>query len=250
MPRRLRADDIRNVRFARRLVVAALAALALCAAAAAETGDPQYQLSPTDQAWTGTIVLGAPDVGSGWKQDGLSGGITGAGSESAASSSCSLPDMSDLVLTGGTYSPVYYRSDGTFVASTAVAWQTPEQAAADWSRNLQPAVMGCLAADLQAESTKQVKVVVTGRHQLSWPTFGEHSVAYRMALVFKARVKVKKKWRNVSAKATADFIAVGAGRARAMIWTFSYDAHPLSDFSKQKWAMLLAQRMASPPAQA
>jgi hypothetical protein len=53
----------------------------------------------------------------------------------------------------------------------------------------------------------------------------------------------------VSAKATADFIALGVGRSRAMIWTFSFDAHPLTDFSKQKWAMLLAQRMASPPAQ-
>jgi opacity protein-like surface antigen len=42
-----------------RLAAAALAALALCGAAAAATGDPQYKLSPADQAWTGTIVLGA-----------------------------------------------------------------------------------------------------------------------------------------------------------------------------------------------
>jgi hypothetical protein len=233
------------VTFARRLVVAAFAALALCAAAAAATGDPQYQLNPTDQAWTGSIILSAQDVGSGWKRDGFPGGITGA--DSGASATCSMPDMSDLVLTGGTYSPDFYRSDGAYVAATAVAWQTPEQAAADWFRSLQPAVMGCLAADLQAASTKQVKVVVTGRHQLAWPTFGDRSVAYRISLVLKARVKVKKKWRNVSAKATADFIAVGAGRARAMLWTFSFDTHPLSDFNKQTWTMLMAQRMSSPP---
>jgi hypothetical protein len=229
----------------RSLLAAVLAALALCATAAAETGDPQYQLNPADQAWTGTIILGSQDVGSGWKSDGFPGGITGA--DSGASSSCSLPDMSDLVLTGGTYSPDFYRSDGAYVASTAIVWQTPEQAAADWSRSLQPAVMGCLAADLQASSTKQLKVVVTSRHQLSWPTFGERSVVYRIALVLKARVKVKKKWRNVSAKATADFIAVGTGRARVMLWTFSFNAHPLTDFTKQKWAMLLAQRMSTPP---
>jgi hypothetical protein len=233
------------VTFARRLVAAAVAALALCAAAAAATGDPQYQLNPADQAWTGAIILGTQDVGAGWKREGFPGGITGE--DSGASASCSMPDMSDLVLTGGTYSPDFYRSDGAYVAATAVAWQTPEQAAADWSRNLQPAVMGCLAADLQAESTKQVKFVVTGRHQLSWPTFGDHSVAYRISLVLKGRVKVRKKWRNVSAKATADFIAVGAGRARAMLWTFSLDAHPLSDFNKQKWTMLMAQRMSTPP---
>jgi hypothetical protein len=246
MPRAGGADDIRSVTLARRLAVAVLAALALCAAAAAATGDPQFQLDPADQAWTGAIVLNAQDVGAGWKPSGTTGGITGA--DSGASGSCSMPDMSDLVLTGGTYSPDFYRSDGAYVAATAVAWQTPEQAAADWTRNLQPAVMGCLAGDLQAESTKQIKVVVSGRRQLAWPTFGERSVAYRISVVLKARMKVRKKWRNVSAKATADFVAVGAGRARAMLWTFSFDAHPLSDFSKQKWAMLMAQRMSAPPA--
>ena len=229
----------------RSLLAAALLALALCATAAAATGDPQYQLNPADQAWTGTIILGSQDVGSGWKSDGLAGGITGA--DSGASSSCSLPDMSDLILTGGTYSPDFYRSDGAYVASTAVAWQTTEQAAADWSRSLQPAVMGCLAADLQASSTKQLKVVVTGRHQLSWPTFGERSVAYRIGLVLKAHVKLKKKWRNVSAKATADFIAVGVGRARAMLWTFSFNKHQIDDLTERKWAMLLAQHMSTPP---
>jgi len=246
MPRAGGVDDIRSVTLARRLAVAVLAALALCAAATAATGDPQFQLDPADQAWTGTIVLNAQDVGAGWKRSGTTGGITGA--DSGASASCSMPDMSDLVLTGGTYSPDFYRSDGAYVAATVVAWQTLEQAAADWSRNLQPAVMGCLAGDLQAESTKQVRVVVTSRRQLAWPTFGERTVAYRISLVLKARMKVRKKWRNVSAKATADFVAVGAGRARAMLWTFSFDAHPLSDFSKQKWAMLMALRMSTPPA--
>lgn len=228
------------------MAVVAFAALALCAAAAAATGDPQYQLNPADQAWTSSIVLSADDVGSGWQRSGTPGGITGE--DSGASATCSLPDMSDLVLTGGTYSPDFYRSDGAYVAASAVSWQTAEQAAADWSRSLQPAVMGCLAADLQGESTKQLKVVVTGRRQLSWPTFGDRSVAYRISLVLKTHVKVRKKLRALSAKATADFVAVGAGRARAMLWTFSFNAHPLNDFSKQKWAMLMAQRMATPPA--
>jgi hypothetical protein len=225
------------------LVVLIAAALALCAAASA--ADPQYQLNPADQAWTDAIVLNAQDVGAGWQGDGTSGGITGGGS--AASASCSLPDMSDLVLTGGTYSPDFYRKDGAYVAATAVSWQTPDQAAADWSRSLQPAVMGCLAGDLQAESTKQLKVVVTGRKQLAWPTIGDRSVAYRIALVLKARVKVHKKWKTSAAKATADFIAVGAGRARGMIWTFSLNAHPLGDVTKQTWAALMAQRMSTPP---
>jgi hypothetical protein len=227
-----------------KLVAALFAALALSATAAAATGEPQFEPSQADQAWTDAIVLSTADVGSGWQRDGLPGGITG---ETSPSPSCSLPDVSDLVLTGGTYSPDFYRGDGAYVAATAVTWQTPAQAQADWSRTLQPAVMGCLAADLQAESTKQVKVIITGRHQLAWPTFGERSVGYRISLVLKARTKVKKKWRTVSAKATADFLAVGVGRARALIWTFAFDAHPLSDVTQQSWATLMAQRMALPP---
>jgi len=33
-----------------------------------------------------------------------------------------------------------------------------------------------------------------------------------------------------------------------MIWTFAFNAHPLSDVTQQQWATLMAQRMASPPA--
>jgi hypothetical protein len=230
-----------------KLLAALLAALALSATAAAATSEPQFQPSQADQAWTDAIVISAGDVGGGWQRDGLPGAITG---ETSPSPACSLPAVSDLVLTGGTYSPDFYRSDGAYVAATAVTWQTPEQAQADWSRTLQPAVMGCLAADLQAESTKKVKVVITGRHQLSWPTVGERSVVYRISLVLKARSKVKKKWHTVSARATADLLAVGVGRARALIWTFAFDAHPLSDATQQEWAGLMAQRMASPPAPA
>lgn len=222
-----------------------LAALALSGAAAAATGDPQYQLDPGDQAWTGTIVLGAQDVGAGWKSEGFPGEITAV--DTGASPACSTHDMSDLVLTGGTYSPDLYRSDGAYVASTALTWQTPEEAAADWSRNLQPALMGCLAGDLEAETSTQVKVVVTSRRQLAWPTFGERTVAYRLAIVLKAHMKVRKKWKPVSAKATADFFAVGAGRARALVWTFSFNAHRLAEVTEQEWASLLAQRMAAPP---
>jgi hypothetical protein len=233
------------VLFVRRLSAAAVAALAVCTGAVAATKtDPQFQPSASDQSWSGSIVLSSEDVGTTWRREGFGGAITGTTSPSP---SCSNPDMSDLTLTGGAYSPDFYRTDGAYVSTAAVTWQTPEQAATDWTRNLQPALMGCLAGDLQSASTKKFKVVIAGRRQLAWPTFGERSVAYRISVVLKARVKVKKKWKTVSARATADFVAVGAGRARAMMWTFSLDAHPLSDLDQQKWAMLMAQRMAAPP---
>jgi hypothetical protein len=31
------------------------------------------------------------------------------------------------------------------------------------------------------------------------------------------------------------------------MYTLSLNAYPLSDFDQQKWAMLMAQRMATPP---
>lgn len=248
MPPAARADDIRNVPPARRLAAAALIALAFCGVAvAAATGDPQYQPAPADRSWADAIILNATDLGTGWRSSGSAGSMTGEGANSAT---CSGPDESDLILTGGSYSPDFVRADGAYVSSSAIVWQTPEQAQADWDRNVQPGLMSCLAADLQASSTKQVKIVVTGRRQLEWPALAPRSAAYRLSLVLKARIKVHKKWRNVAVRATADFIVVGTGRATAMLWTMSYDKQPLSDFSKQRYSIVMVRRMAVDPASA
>ncbi len=232
---------------ARRFAAVAAAALAFCAAAVAATGDPQFQPAPVDQGWADSIVLGTKDVGAAWRSSGLGGSMDGSGGSSAT---CSMPDESDLVLTGGSYSPDFLRGDGAFVSSSAVVWQTAEQAQADWDRSMQPAIMGCLAAGLQDSSTKRVKVIVTGRKQLPAPGIAARSVAYRLSLVLKANVKVRKKRRTVSVRATSDFIAVGTGRATAMLWTFSFNAQPLSDFNKQQYALLMVRRMTVDPAAA
>jgi hypothetical protein len=231
----------------RRLAAVAFAALAFCAAAAAAGGDPQFQPAPVDQGWADSIVLGPKDVGSGWRSSGLGGSMDGSG---ASSATCSAPDESDLVLTGGSYSPDFLRGDGAFVSSSALVWQTPEQAQADWDRNMQPAIMGCLAAGLQESSTKKVKVIVTGRKQLPAPGIAARSAAYRLAIVLKATVTVRKKRRTVSVRATSDFIAVGTGRATAMLWTFSFNDQPLSHFNKQQYALLMVRRMTVDPAPA
>jgi hypothetical protein len=239
-----RADDIRSV--GRRLVLVTLIALAFCGVAgAAASGDPQYQPAPADQSWADGIVLNAKDLGTGWHSLGTGGNVTGAGEDSAT---CSGPDEADLILTGGSYSPDFIRTDGAWVTSSAMVWQTPEQAQADWDRNVQPGLMGCLAAALQELGTKQIKVVVTGRRQLEWPALAPRSAAYRISLVLKASVKVRKKLRKVSIAATADFIVVGTGRATAVLSTISYNRQPLSDFAKQRYAITMVRRMAVDPA--
>ena len=107
--------------------------------------------------------------------------------------------------------------------------------------------LGCLASSLSASSTKQVKVVVTGKQQLTYPSIADRTAAYRVSLVLKASVKVRKRIRKLAVRATFDFIAVGNGRATAMMWALSFKRQPLSDFSKQQWALLMVQRMALDP---
>jgi hypothetical protein len=184
------------------------------------------------------------DMGTGWQSSGSAGTMTGG----VSSGACSGPDESDLVLTGGSYSPGFFRLDGASVSSSAVVWQTPQQAQADWDRNIQPALMGCLASELQASAPKKIKVIVTSRRQLNWPAIAPRSAAYRISLLLKTTVKVRKKQRKISIRATSDFIAVGAGRATAMLWTMSFDPRPLSDVSKQGYAIAMLRRMAVEPA--
>ena len=228
----------------RRLVVVVLGALAFSAAAAAATGDPQYQLNPTDQSWAESITLGSGDLGTDWQQ--ASDG--GRSSRSTGDPACSTPDESDLIMTGSSASPDFTRSDGAWMSTAAVVWQTPDQAQADWDRNVQPGLLSCLASSLSASSTKRVKIVVTGKRQVAFPAIaGSRSAAYRLSLILKSSVKARGKTRKVALRATFDFIAVGSGRATAMLWTLSLNRQPLSDFNKQQWALLMAQRMTVDP---
>ena len=227
----------------RRLLLVVLGALAFCATAgAATTGDPQHQVVQADQDWAGSIVLGASDVGTGWRQSSNDGSTDGSGG-----TGCSSPDESDLVMTGGSSSPDFNRTDGAYVSTSAIVWQTADQAQADWDRNVQAGLLSCLAASAEASGTKKVKIVVAGQKQLTYPLLATRTAAYRLSLVFKTSVKVRKKVRKIAVRATYDFIAVGTGRATALMWALSFDRSPLSDFNKQQWAMLMVHRMAVDP---
>jgi hypothetical protein len=72
-------------------------------------------------------------------------------------------------------------------------------------------------------------------------------VAYRLSLLLKATTKAGKKTRKVSIRATSDLVALGAGRATAMLWTVSFNSQPLSESSKQHYALLMLRRMAADP---
>jgi hypothetical protein len=239
----LRHDDIGSVPRLRRLLLVLVGALALCATAgAAATGDPQYQMVQADQDWADSIVLSTSDMGKDWRQSSNDGATDGSGG-----TACSSPDESDLIMTGGSSSPDFSRADGAYVSTSAIVWQTADQAQSDWDRNVQAGLLSCLAASAEASSTKKVKIVVAGKKQLTYPSLATRTAAYRMALVFKTSVRTHKKLRKIAVRATYDFIAVGTGRATALMWALSFDRSPLSDFNKQQWAMLMVHRMAVDP---
>jgi hypothetical protein len=245
MPPAARHDDIGSVPRLRRLLLVLVAALAFCATAgAATTEDPQYQVVQADQDWADSIVLSASDVGSGWRQSSNDGATDGGSSGGTA---CSSPDESDLIMTGGSSSPDFSRADGAYVSTSAIVWQTADQAQADWDRNVQAGLLSCLAASVEASSTKKVRIVIAGKQQLTYPALAARSAAYRLSLVFKTSVKVRRKPRTIAVRATYDFIAVGTGRATALMWALSFDRSPLSDFNKQQWALLMVHRMAVDP---
>jgi hypothetical protein len=227
----------------RRLLLVLVGALAFCATAgAASTGDPQYQAVQADQDWADSIVLSASDMGSGWRQT-SNDGATDGGSNTA----CSSPDESDLTITGGSSSPDFSRADGAYVSTSAIVWKTADQAQADWDRNVQAGLLSCLASSAESSSTRKVKIVVASRKQLTYPALATRTAAYRFSLIFKTSVKVRKKTRKIALRATYDFIAVGSGRATALMWALSFDRSPLSDVNKQQWATLMVQRMAVDP---
>src|SRR5256885_14573332 len=106
MPSAQNSDDTGTVPVVRRLLVVVLGVLAFSAAAAAATGDPQFQLNPADQSWADSILVGPGDLGTDWRQ--ARGGDRY--SRRAADPACSTADESDLIMTGSSASPDFTRS--------------------------------------------------------------------------------------------------------------------------------------------
>jgi hypothetical protein len=230
----------------RALVTAAVAALALAGTAGAAATDPQVQIAPADQAWAESILLSSADLGTGWSA--LSGGGGQAG-DASASNLCPgfTPNESDLVVTGGSGSPDFMRSDGAVVSSAATVWQTPEHAQADWDRMVQPQLLSCLASAIAAGSTKKLKIVIRSKGQLEFPGVASRTAAYRVGLSFRASRKVKGKLKKIAVPATFDLVLLGNGRATGMLLFVFVNAKPITASTEQSVAQLMAQRLAKDP---
>jgi hypothetical protein len=237
----LAAERKRQITF-RALFIVALASLVLASPAAAST-DPQLQFDPADQTWAEEIVLGAADLGTMWRF--LPSGGSGDPRENAI---CPAGhDESDLTITGGNAADFVRRDGGAFVASVVTIWQTAEQAQADWDRSVQPSLLSCVAAGLKSASTTKIKLVVTAKRALAYPAIAPRTAAYRFSIAYRTTIKMKKKRKTVSARATFDLVMLGSGRASALLATLSFNKVPLSNRSKLAFASMLAKRMANDP---
>jgi len=228
----------------RTLLLASLAALAVCTAAAA-AADPQLAIDPADQAWAQSIVPSSTDLGSTWQP--LPGDPAGDPRTNAICSGQMGPDESDLTISGGSSSDFTREDGGAVVVSSVTVWKTADYAQADWDRTVQPPLLGCVSASLTSASTKKVRVVVTGKRAFTFPALGQRTAAYRFFLAYRTTKTVKKKRKTISVPATFDLVLFGNGRATAALGMLSFNKVPLSDLSKQGLASAVAGRMATDP---
>lgn len=234
-------------RSARRLLVAVLGLLVLAGTAAAASTDPQVQIAAADQAWAESVQLTARDLGPGWSPASEGGGEAG---DATGAQLCPgfAPNESDLVLTGGSASPNFVRSDGAVASSAATVWQTPDQAQADWDRMVQPALLTCLAKAFAAGSSKSLKIMVKSKQQVTFPSVASRTTAYRLGLVFQVARKVRGKLKRTSVPARFDLVLVGNGRATGMLFVVAFNARPVTDAVELSLADTLAHRLAVDPA--
>jgi hypothetical protein len=231
----------------RALVAAVVTGLALAGTAGAAATDPQVQISPADQAWAESILLSTSDLGKGWSALSDAGGQAGDASASMLCPGFS-PNESTLVVTGGSGSPDFMRSDGAVVSSAATVWQTPDHAQADWDGLVQPQLLNCLASAVAAGSTKKLKIVIRSKGQLQFPAVASRTAAYRLGLSFRTSRKVKGKLKKLAVPATFDLVLLGNGRATGMLIFVFVDAKPISATTEQSVAGLMAERLAKDPA--
>jgi hypothetical protein len=228
------------------LAVAAVLALALSSAALAAGLPAQLQFDETDQSWAKTILVGKIDLDPTWE---LVPG-SGEGGDPRDYNFCPPelgPDESDLTITGGNASTLVRSDGGALVLSSATVWQTAEHAQADWDRTVQPPLLNCVAAGLSASGTKKIKIVVTGKRTLAFPSLSQRTAAYRFSLAYKTTVKVRKKKRTITLPATFDLVLLSNGRATAQLGFLSFNKVPMTDFQKQRASMGLARRILIDP---
>jgi hypothetical protein len=233
------------------VAAAALVLFVWAGIAVAAPTDPQIAIDPVDQAWANSIVVTGADLGKSWIAQPPSGGGSGTDDGSAWCPD-GIPDMSDLIVTGGGSSPDFKRrrDDTSSVSSYAYVFQTQDQAQADWDRTLAttPAFLDCFAG-LFKMSVAGVKFDATPKGAVAFPTIAPRTAVYRIKIVMTSSKRVKRKIKRSNETSYIDFVSLGNGRAYSVLFVSWFRSKPLPAGFERSLAEKVASRMATDPSQ-
>jgi hypothetical protein len=212
---------------ARRLVIAAVAALICAGTALAAAGDPEKRaIRPADQAWAKRVNLTYRDLPGDFMQQGrpssrANGGFT-----------CSsfAPDLSSFTITGQATSPAFVRGDGTTLFSAAEVFRSVGDERGDWSRSARREALPCVARQLERQTSGTLQLRVTSSKLRRAPHVGDRSISFRVVAVTNAA--------GVPVKVWFDIIAVERGRADATLAVITVRTAPSSSLENSLVARL------------
>jgi hypothetical protein len=210
------------------LLAAALAALALADAAAADK--EKIHLTAEGQAAARAAVLKRADLGAatGWK-----GGARKPDLSSTPPCESFRPKQSDLVLNGA--AETRWTHPGVQIDTEAQVLQTAQMVRLDWQRTvLSPKVLPCLREAI-AKSLDAKTHLVSLRH-LAFPRVATYTRAYRALMDVDAPTG--------SVRVLSDVVVVGRGRTELTLTTTApFAAEALVRQSELRLARLLASRI-------
>lgn len=151
------------------LTLALALVLAVAGTALAARGDPDKQIRPADQARAKTMLLRPADFNPAFTARPSSGG--------SGDFYCAALDESDLTLTGEARSQSFTATT-EYVTSTSYVYASRSDSNASWRRGTSAAGEQCLRVGLRGQFQGTGVQLVSFR-QLSFPTRGQRSAAYR-----------------------------------------------------------------------
>jgi hypothetical protein len=207
-----------------------LAALALGVAACGGGSDEGSQEAKTviqeaAQERAGAIVLTLADFPSGWRAEADS---------DEEEPECVGFDFSDLTVNGRGESPNFLRGEATLASSIAAVFATEEQAKAAFGRLANQKLADCFTDFIREQSDENVRVLDATSGELSFPSMGDRSAAYQIALELETE--------GFTPSAFVDLIFIQDERAVAVLF-FLDVLTPFPDEEKETLARKVADRM-------
>ena len=196
--------------------------------------EPRRAIRPADNALARRIVLNLSDFPSGWRAD-LSK------EENDSTSACINLDFSDLTLTGRADSKDFAMGDNTEATSVARIFQSTGQARGAFGKIASEKTAQCLADYFETEAKKDkdlkrqdVKVGDVSVGRLSFPSLGDRSAAYQIALSLETK--------DISPTVYLDLVLVQRSRANAVL-LFVDVLSPFDENLKRSLSRTVARRM-------